>query len=205
MRSCSQEICFRGDQTCPVWVLLIFYHGGYLGPILRSGCQTLLDLCELFPPRFLHSSSVPAFTGGRELEGGGSISLPPEDHEGEGQAQHGREPQGRRHSDQVGHPGAGQGAQQQRRVQRQVVPGQVGRPVPLGDLFQQIVGQRASQQRPAQPAGRRGDTLISYPYVSGDPLFGSLSSALSRVPPVEVLFSPFPPHCDDLLLSLIHI
>ena len=45
----------------------------------------------------------------------------------------------------------------------------------------------------------QGGTITSYPYVSADPLFGSLSSGLSRVPPVEVWLSPFPPQLHDLL------
>lgn len=45
----------------------------------------------------------------------------------------------------------------------------------------------------------QGGTITSYPYVSGDPLFGSLSPGLSRVPPVEMLFSPLPPQPHDVL------
>jgi len=45
----------------------------------------------------------------------------------------------------------------------------------------------------------QGVTITSYPYVSGDPLFGSLSPGLSRVPPVEMLFSPLPPQPHDVL------
>jgi saccharopine dehydrogenase-like NADP-dependent oxidoreductase len=45
----------------------------------------------------------------------------------------------------------------------------------------------------------QGGTVIAYPYVSGDPLFGSLPSNLSRVPPVEMWFTPFPPQLHDLL------
>jgi hypothetical protein len=45
----------------------------------------------------------------------------------------------------------------------------------------------------------QGGTITSYPYVSGDPLWGSLSPGLSRVPPVEVWLSPLPPQLHDLL------
>ncbi len=45
----------------------------------------------------------------------------------------------------------------------------------------------------------QGGTITSYPYVSGDPLWGSLSPGLSRVPPVEVGLSPLPPQLHDLL------
>jgi hypothetical protein len=45
----------------------------------------------------------------------------------------------------------------------------------------------------------QGGTVTSYPYVSADPLWGSLSPGLSRVPPVEVWLSPLPPQLHDLL------
>ncbi len=45
----------------------------------------------------------------------------------------------------------------------------------------------------------QGGTITLYPYVSGDPLWGSLSPGLSRVPPVEVWLSPFPPQLHDVL------
>ncbi len=45
----------------------------------------------------------------------------------------------------------------------------------------------------------QGGTITSYPYVSGNPLWGSLPSDLSRVLPVEVWFSPFPPELHDVL------
>ena len=45
----------------------------------------------------------------------------------------------------------------------------------------------------------QGGTTTLYPYVSGDPLWGSLPSDLARVPPVEVWHSPFPPQLHDLL------
>ena len=45
----------------------------------------------------------------------------------------------------------------------------------------------------------QGGTITSYPYVSGDPLWGSLSPGLSRVPPVEVWLSPLPPQLHDVL------
>ncbi len=46
---------------------------------------------------------------------------------------------------------------------------------------------------------KQGSTITYHPYVSGDPLWGSLSSDLSRVPPIEVWFSPFPPQLHNLL------
>jgi len=45
----------------------------------------------------------------------------------------------------------------------------------------------------------QGGTITSYAYASGDPLFGSLSPGLSRVPPVEVNLSALPPQLHDLL------
>lgn len=45
----------------------------------------------------------------------------------------------------------------------------------------------------------QGGTIIAYPYVSDHPLFDSLSSNLSRVAPVEMLFSPFPPQLHNVL------
>ncbi len=45
----------------------------------------------------------------------------------------------------------------------------------------------------------QGGTITSYPYVSGDPLWGSLSPGLSTVSPVEMWFSPLPPQPHDLL------
>ena len=45
----------------------------------------------------------------------------------------------------------------------------------------------------------QGDTVTSYPVVSGDPLWGALPGDLSRVPPVEVWFSPYPPQLHDVL------
>lgn len=45
----------------------------------------------------------------------------------------------------------------------------------------------------------QGGTITSYPYVSGDPLWGSLSTGLSRVPPVEMWLSPLPPQLHDVL------
>ncbi len=45
----------------------------------------------------------------------------------------------------------------------------------------------------------QGGTITSYPYVSGDPLWGALPHDLSRVSPVEVWFSPFPPQLHNVL------
>jgi saccharopine dehydrogenase-like NADP-dependent oxidoreductase len=45
-------------------------------------------------------------------------------------------------------------------------------------------------------------TIISYPYLSSDPLFGSLPRDLARVSPVEMLFSPLPPQLHDVLREL---
>jgi len=48
----------------------------------------------------------------------------------------------------------------------------------------------------------QGGTVTAYPYVSGDPLFGCLSPNLSKVLPVEMIFSPFPLQHRDLLREL---
>jgi hypothetical protein len=45
----------------------------------------------------------------------------------------------------------------------------------------------------------QGGTGISHPYLSIAPLFGGLPNDLSRVPPVEMYFSPLPPQLHDLL------
>lgn len=45
----------------------------------------------------------------------------------------------------------------------------------------------------------QGGTITSYPYFSGDPLWGSLPRDLSTVSPVEIFFSPLPPRLHDLL------
>jgi len=45
----------------------------------------------------------------------------------------------------------------------------------------------------------QGGTITSYPYASGDPLFGSLPRDLSTVSPVEMFFSPLPPQLHDVL------
>ena len=45
----------------------------------------------------------------------------------------------------------------------------------------------------------QGGTATAYAYAGGDPLFGSLSPGASRVPPAEILFSPFPPQLHNLL------
>jgi hypothetical protein len=47
-----------------------------------------------------------------------------------------------------------------------------------------------------------GGTIIAYPYLSSDPLFGSLPRDLARVSPVEMLFSPLPPQLHDVLREL---
>jgi len=47
-----------------------------------------------------------------------------------------------------------------------------------------------------------GGTIIAYPYLSSDPLFGSLPDDLARVSPVEMLFSPLPPQLHDVLREL---
>ena len=48
----------------------------------------------------------------------------------------------------------------------------------------------------------QGGTVTSYPYYVGDPTFPSLPLDLSDRPPVEILFSPLPPHLHDLLRGL---
>lgn len=48
----------------------------------------------------------------------------------------------------------------------------------------------------------QGGTFIAYPYLSIDPLFGSLPHDLARVSPVEMLFSPLPPPLHDVLRNL---
>jgi saccharopine dehydrogenase-like NADP-dependent oxidoreductase len=48
----------------------------------------------------------------------------------------------------------------------------------------------------------QGGTIISYPYLSSDPLFGSLPRDLATVSPVEMLFSPLPPQLHDVLREL---
>ncbi len=45
----------------------------------------------------------------------------------------------------------------------------------------------------------QGGTTAAYPYASDDPLFQALPDDLSRVPPVEVFFSPLPPQLHALL------
>lgn len=45
----------------------------------------------------------------------------------------------------------------------------------------------------------QGGTITSYPFASGDPLFGSLPRDLSTVSPVEMQFSPLPPQLHDVL------
>lgn len=47
-----------------------------------------------------------------------------------------------------------------------------------------------------------GSTIIAYPYLSTDPLFGSLPRDLARVSPVEMLFSPLPPQLYNVLREL---
>jgi hypothetical protein len=47
----------------------------------------------------------------------------------------------------------------------------------------------------------QGGTITAYPYSSTVPVLGGLPSDLSRVPPVEMFFSPFPPQLHDLLLE----
>lgn len=44
-----------------------------------------------------------------------------------------------------------------------------------------------------------GGITVAYPYFSGDPLYDALPRNLSRVSPVEMMFSPLPPHLHDLL------
>ena len=48
----------------------------------------------------------------------------------------------------------------------------------------------------------QGGTFIAYPYLSSDPLFGSLPHDLARVSPVEMLFSPLPPQLHEVLREL---
>jgi len=48
----------------------------------------------------------------------------------------------------------------------------------------------------------QGGTVIAYPYLSSDPLFGSLPRDLARVSPVEMLFSPLPHRLHDVLREL---
>jgi len=45
----------------------------------------------------------------------------------------------------------------------------------------------------------QGGTTVAYPYAIDDPLFQALPDDLSRVPPVEVFFSPLPPQLHALL------
>jgi hypothetical protein len=45
----------------------------------------------------------------------------------------------------------------------------------------------------------QGGTVFAYPYAGGEPLFGSLSPGPSRVPPVEMLFTPFPAQLHSVL------
>jgi hypothetical protein len=47
-----------------------------------------------------------------------------------------------------------------------------------------------------------GGTIIAYPYLSSDPLFGSLPLDLASVSPVEMLFSPLPPQLYNVLREL---
>ena len=47
-----------------------------------------------------------------------------------------------------------------------------------------------------------GGTITGYPYLSSDPLFGSLPRDLARVSPVEMLFSPLPPQLHEVLQGL---
>ncbi len=47
-----------------------------------------------------------------------------------------------------------------------------------------------------------GGTITAYPYLSSDPLFGSLPRDLARVSPVEMLFSPLPPQLHEVLREL---
>jgi len=48
----------------------------------------------------------------------------------------------------------------------------------------------------------QGGTITAYPYLSSDPLFGSLPRDLSKVSPVEMFFSPLPPQLHDVLREL---
>lgn len=45
----------------------------------------------------------------------------------------------------------------------------------------------------------QGDRTTAYPYFSGDPLYEALPRDLSRVSPVEMMFSPLPQQLHDLL------
>jgi hypothetical protein len=45
----------------------------------------------------------------------------------------------------------------------------------------------------------QGGTITAYPYSSTVPVLGGLSPDLSRMPPVEMFFSPFPPQLHDQL------
>jgi len=48
----------------------------------------------------------------------------------------------------------------------------------------------------------QGGTITAHPYLSSDPLFGSLPNDLARVSPVEMLFSPLPPQLHNMLREL---
>ncbi len=48
----------------------------------------------------------------------------------------------------------------------------------------------------------QGGTIVAHPYLSSDPLFGSLPRDLARVSPMEMLFSPLPPQLHDVLREL---
>jgi len=48
----------------------------------------------------------------------------------------------------------------------------------------------------------QGGMVIAHPYLSSDPLFGSLPSDLARVSPVEMLFSPLSPKLHNVLREL---
>ena len=48
----------------------------------------------------------------------------------------------------------------------------------------------------------QGGTITAYPYLSSDPLFGSLPRNLATVSPVEMLFSPLPPQLHEVLREL---
>jgi hypothetical protein len=45
----------------------------------------------------------------------------------------------------------------------------------------------------------QGGRTTAYPYFSGDPLYDALPRDLSRISPVEMIFSPLPPQLHDLL------
>jgi hypothetical protein len=45
----------------------------------------------------------------------------------------------------------------------------------------------------------QGGGTTAYPYFSGDPLYDALPRDLSRISPVEMIFSPLPPQLHDLL------